>query len=217
MKFSQKIDVESPDIVFCRYFRYYSEEKCVENTSNIAEFIEKKDLTVFFSQLGTNYRAVWAKAFKKDLFKNIEFNSKIKIAEDFLVLIQTIQKASKLIFLDEALYYYVDSETSVMKNKNEKYFNNYINGLLACKQYFLENNMDKDLVSLCEYEIYMISASQYIYIKDKSNLLKYEKFNNKHNYVIYKRLGTGFKFKIKLILFRHKLFFCLNLIIQLKK
>lgn len=70
---------------------------------------------------------VWAKMYKKELFKDIQFNEKTKIAEDLEVLYRIIGK-SKTINVDtfENLYYYRIRENSATTEKYNKDWKNEI-------------------------------------------------------------------------------------------
>ena len=60
----------------------------------------------------------WAKLYKKELFRNIKFNSKIRIAEDMDVLYRVFYKSNKIIQIPERLYNWTSRGDSVTKGND---------------------------------------------------------------------------------------------------
>lgn len=206
--------IENTDISICDYYVAYSEEKYKELHSVSKARIINKDFGAYFDS-SASHRAIWGTLYKKDVIKDIYFREDLKIAEDFLFQIQSIKKAKNINYVDDCLYYYFMNENSVMGNKNnlENRYRNEIEGLLACKTEF-EN--DEHMVSICNFHIYTLSCLAFL---DglKGFINKYKVFNNKNNYENYLKNIQVKIGKIKAFLCRHKMFGLLKLLYKFKK
>ena len=60
----------------------------------------------------------WAKLYKKEVFSDIEFNAKIRIAEDMDVLYRVFYKSNKIIQIPERLYNWTSRGDSVTKGND---------------------------------------------------------------------------------------------------
>ena len=128
---------------------------------------------------------VWAKMYKKEIFKNIRFNEKTKIAEDLEIIYKLIDQCNKIsVDTSKYLYNYRKRKTSVT---NSKYNEAWENEIKICDQIinFIEKKYPniKDFAIKryirinvsCIYKI-LNNKQQHDKIKKlKANINKYEK------------------------------------------
>lgn len=60
---------------------------------------------------------VWGKLYKKEIIKDITFNEKMYIAEDFEFNLTVLKKSKKITYINKKLYNYNCLSTSIMNNK----------------------------------------------------------------------------------------------------
>lgn len=114
------------DIVTCDYYRCV-ENKLVEEVSTEFPFaVIHNDCQLFYDKSIIEFRAQvpWNKMFKANIIKknDIRFLSGIPLGEDNLFVIEYIAYAEIACFIEEKLYIYNDSDTSVCKTSETKSF-----------------------------------------------------------------------------------------------
>lgn len=87
---------------------------------------------------------IWAKAFRREflLDNNIMFNKNLPKAQDIIFSLYAIELASKIIYVDMALYHYRINDSSVCNKYNSRIFD-YISRVLNESQDFI-NRFEKD-------------------------------------------------------------------------
>ena len=155
--------------------KYKYEDKIYENK----ELIEK----TFNDQIST---VVWGKLYRTKTYKNIKFNEKLKINEDYEYTLKCFKVSNKVKTLDKYLYKYyknIRSITSNLKCSDIKN-NNYIKNLKELKlqnyenyNYFININELKNihLYSKCTDTDNRIKYLEKYINKDKLKLLLKEK------------------------------------------
>lgn len=63
----------------------------------------------------------WIKAFRKELSQNIYFDTDINLFEDEIFTCKILEKPIKLFYLNEAVYYYVRMEGSLVQRTHKEY------------------------------------------------------------------------------------------------
>lgn len=115
---------------------------------------------------------VWGKLYKSYLFSTIRFPEG-KIHEDEFVTYRAVYKANQIAVLSDQLYYYFQSDNSVMRNQNEKIRLDFLEAY-AERVSFFQNAQEDRLVILTKKEL-AINAMLY-YVKytciSKSGLKK---------------------------------------------
>lgn len=144
---------------------------------------------------------VWAKMYKKDLFKDIKFNKKIKIAEDLDVLYRVIDKCN-LINIDTSkkLYYYRIRENSATAVNYNKDWNNEIK---ICKDIisFIKNRypdiLDFAIKRYIRINVTCINNIMKNNLNKKEELIELQKNIKKYkkNYLINKNITIRNKLK----------------------
>jgi glycosyltransferase involved in cell wall biosynthesis len=180
------------DIVVAQHRRVFIEEKVryeykddypfdtIDPLSFMDIINERKDFTL------------WAKMFKKELFKGIIFHEGVPIGQDGLVLKQVILKSSTIKAVNTIVYNYLRREGSAMRKTSELVnklhflkgnFNNlpFYDGLMYERE---RDRLISDLVGLGDYYLRMNSIEKdlYMHIWDEyvyaNNILIEYKKNN---------------------------------------
>lgn len=116
------------DLSICGTKNILENEKVVKKSRKYKKNLDKED--GMKELLNEKYYTcvIWAKMYKKELFKNIRFNEKTKIAEDLEVLYKVLDKCKKIsINTFENLYYYRIRDDSATVNKYNSDWENEIN------------------------------------------------------------------------------------------
>lgn len=81
----------------------------------------------------------WGKLYRKELFNNLQFNKQTRIAEDLELLYKIFFKSSKIVYIPDKLYNWLDRTTSVTK---EQFNNKWMDEIRVCEEIisFSENN-----------------------------------------------------------------------------
>ncbi len=204
-------------VVASGYYKVYG-DKIIELRSDCArgecERVVNKDFSVFWGGK-ISHRSSCSVLYSRDTIKDIRFDSNLKIAEDFLFVIQAMKKATKISCVDDCLYYYFVNDCSVMNNKDIKVsrFTNEIAGLMECRKEFADN--DK-VFAISSFDIYMVACSAYL-AGFKGVYKEYKKLNTKANYKKYYNNCNTRNAKIKAYLFRHKLLWIYKLLYSIYK
>lgn len=74
---------------------------------------------------------IWCKLYKKDLIKDLSFNSNIKIGEDQLFLVDYLNRCKKICVVDSIWYNYRVFETSSLRKVDEQKTKQYIDFFYA--------------------------------------------------------------------------------------
>ena len=106
------------DISICnRYYLFEDGSKCLryKKRENVLEMDSKQAIYEL-----NNYRnfdmSAWAKMYNRKLFNKIRFPVG-KLSEDFFIMYLLFDKAKKIVYNSEPLYYYLQRKGSISKNK----------------------------------------------------------------------------------------------------
>ena len=134
------------------------------------------------------YGTVWRMLYSRNIATKVKFNKNIKIAEDLLYILETLQYSKRIVVFNEPLYNYVIyDESSMRKYKNDldktnELVHNEFERILA-KNNFFEKNLIR--YRLNKNVMYTTSISNYmkndkVDLKEKKRLIKelLVKFNN---------------------------------------
>lgn len=181
--------VDSDDIVNPNYISYLHEalnDNCSEisfcNSISFSETIPAKD--IFANQFCLinlksvfnieNSMCAWGKLFHKSLFQDAQYPVG-KIHEDEFIIYKLLHKANSITYCKVPLYFYRKNENSIMHNKNEKFFLDFLDALVDNFNYFY---------CLHEFEICNIYLLRLSYLNTdyynfcKTKKIKYNKKNN---------------------------------------
>lgn len=159
------------DIVQCNYCYLFEDD----HTENMERKINNKKIDsvdevkrAFIN--GLIYPSVATKLFKKEIVRNIRFNTALKVAEDRLFVFECCCKSSKVVLIDDVLYYYFQRENSAIHIFDIKQFEDdtYVSKI------FIENHlMDADIVKCLENRC----VNQCV--RCVSSILRTKKYENK--------------------------------------
>lgn len=185
------------DIAECKYLRVKVAQELIKynkaNNHNIMTNIEKlKDLYGRDDKKYVNTVIMCNKLFKKELFEGIYYPEG-RIIDDEFITYKLIYRSRKIVTIDSELYFYVQSEDSVMRNDfKEKRVIDTIDVYDEVYKFSKENSIQEimDLV-LVRYLNYCIELTQKTKksneIKDKARVINFisEKFNEKRSEFIH--------------------------------
>lgn len=185
------------DIAECKYLRVKVAQELIKynkaNNHNIMTNIEKlKDLYGRDDKKYVNTVIMCNKLFKKELFEGIYYPEG-RIIDDEFITYKLIYRSKKIVTIDSELYFYVQSEDSVMRNDfKEKRVIDTIDVYDEVYKFSKENSIQEimDLV-LVRYLNYCIELTQKTKksneIKDKARVINFisEKFNEKRSEFIH--------------------------------
>lgn len=114
------------DIVTCDYYRNAGNELMKDVSADFPFQVIENDCQFFYDKSIIEFRAQvpWNKIFKADIISenNVRFLSDIPLGEDSLFVIEYIEYAERACFIEEKLYVYTDSDTSVCKSSEKRSF-----------------------------------------------------------------------------------------------
>lgn len=112
------------DISVCRYKSVKEEEsEKYEQINNVEWVVLESDKDKFEYSLGPNtivcFTVAWNKLYKAEIFNDICYPYG-KIHEDEFTTYKTIERAKKIVYTDNELYYYVQRDGSIMNKAFDK-------------------------------------------------------------------------------------------------
>ena len=114
------------DIVTCDYYRNVGNELVKEISTGFPFMVIRNDCQLFYDKSIIEFRAQvpWNKMFKADIISGnkIRFLSDIPLGEDNLFVIEYVAYAERACFIEDKLYVYTDSDTSICKSSETKSF-----------------------------------------------------------------------------------------------
>ena len=152
----------------------------VEGTGKIKKTVKVTDLSNCTPEsLKTNFdfyyhlallNSPFAKLYKKDLIKDICFNTDVSMGEDFLFNLECYKKSKSIKFVPIAEYYYnISNENSATKKFKKEYFDCYLKCYIEGKFFkygevkFTDDALDK---FFCANSLYFLQTADCC-IKDK--------------------------------------------------
>ncbi len=173
---------------------------------------------------------VWNKAYKTEFIKKNElyFNEKVFHMEDLLFNLYAFQNAEKIVYVDEFLYHYMQNDSSLTHNFNEKFVENNEKVLLEIRS-FVEKLGSKEKLC-CAFNLKVAAILKYYIMKcyfNRSNKFSYrdakekickimekELYNNAMNNLYTKYLNLSQK--IIYFCIKHKYIFLLKLVTEVR-
>lgn len=112
----KKIEKEKSDIVVCNFASVRDNKIKEEFNVNKAMLDTAKNFMKNIAFEDTWQKAIWNKMFKKNAIEGIKFEVGMKIFEDYLFLMEILDKnVKKISYVDEVLYYYVRWDQSSLE------------------------------------------------------------------------------------------------------
>lgn len=192
------------DIAICGIMKHNENEKNNSvHKKDVCKILKSEDAIIEMLDERIYYANVWAKMYKLDVIKNLEFDINLKIGEDLKFNIQAFENANTISVNNGLLLYnYLIRDSSVTKEK----FNDKWQGEIDLCESIINREKQK------HPKIYPFAIKRYIrinyscilkairekdnisYLKLKSNILKYKKQG------IYKNFKLKEKIKLFLVL-----------------
>lgn len=104
---ARELNLSEADIVTCFYADVYNNGKRVVHQTFQESAMECNTFSESIYEIhGTRFMDTgpWAKLYKKDLFRNVDFREHITIGEDYTMLLQVLHNASKVRMLNQVFY-----------------------------------------------------------------------------------------------------------------
>lgn len=179
------------DIAECKYIRVKQNEKNIQNKKkdNIKLFTNIQKLEILYGEDVHEYVnsvIMCNKLFKKELFKKTYYPEN-RVIDDEFITYKLIYKSKKIVTTDRELYFYVQSEDSVMRNNfKEKRVIDTIDVYDEVYKFSVDNNIqeiqEEVLIRYLNYCIELVhktKLSEQIHEKDKVIRFIQEKFEEK--------------------------------------
>lgn len=226
-KLVYKINESNADIAICSYYEYYEEKdkKLREVDYNI------KDKTLLSSDevidMILNYKLegqLWNKLFRRSqlLYNKFSLESG-RYIEDIFPVFKMVVKSSNIIFVNEPLYYYRQRNTSTMKNKSKKLYEDYHYSMNLIIKYINKEKIDVDNNSLKVFRATVLSRFIAMYT-DYINYKVYKTFYNSNFVDLNIRYSDFLTLrnlsnidKIRIILWKTRLFYLIKKINKFKE
>lgn len=196
---------DNSEIAVCNYSLVYEEtEKNIFEKNDFDDnylLIDNKNKLIEYAMKNNydTFTVAWNKVYLRELFNDIRY-PKGKIHEDVFTTYKLLYKAQKISYTKDAMYYYLQRETSIMGQKfNEKRLHRLDALQEQLKFYQLKKEQGMWNITLFYYKlflIHMISEVQKNTELKKDMLDSYKKYYNEQ---IKKYLGnSGIEFKKKI-------------------
>ncbi len=223
-KMYEVINKNNADVAICNYYMVKNnKEKLIKNyiPNKVGSLNEDK------KQLFNSW-AVWNKMFSRKIIEdhNLLFSENV-IYEDFRFTLKVFLKSSKIAYVDEALYYYIYRENSIMNSQNLEKNKDILAGFTDILNYYQKESAyeeykeEIEFLAILHILIYalvrVIKASKGMDIA--SNILPYLNYLNT-NFPSYKQnkyLKTlSINHKLIYNLINKKQYFLLKLLIKVR-
>lgn len=172
LKFKEEIELNDADIICCGYYsvkknKITSVEVSCEKKLYDREAIRNEIFPILVqTETATYFRpSLWAKVFKKELFKvhyqNI--NDRITVGEDGLCVITCIYFSNSISIIKDCLYYYRETNISITRKRKPfaweypKLIANDLSNLLSMDEYDFESQINRKTV----HELFNVICTQF--------------------------------------------------------
>lgn len=176
-----KAEKSSSDIVMCGYYKYYEnkENKLLEFNYNVDEN------KIFSSQevidMMLNYKIegqLWNKLFRRENLIKYNFMFEPgRYIQDVFPVFKMVQSSEKIVFINKPLYYYRQRDTSTVKKKTKKLFEDYYHAMTSIIEYINENNIKVNNYSLNVFRTTVLSR----FIAMYTNYMSKDVYKNFYN------------------------------------
>jgi len=166
-KMYKRAKKEDLDIVICNYFLTYTDH--IEEVKN--NITDKEEKIILPSEYIMLTPSPWNKIIKKEYLINSNFSFPEGIIyEDFASIPLLGLNNPKVVYINEPLIYYVQSDTSTMRNKEYK---SKYEDIFKATEYLYNNMIDKNYNEELEY----LLTYHFLYLASL-NFYKYKKYKN---------------------------------------
>lgn len=177
------------DVIFFDYISIVNDNEIKVKYEDKSKYMKRGE---FLKELVLNTKIqshLWSKVIKRTLFSDIKFPVDLRELEDFAVIHYIIEKAEKIYYISDYLYYYLVRETGLVRSEIDFDFN--YKGYLLSKdryKYLIERNVN---VSRIGYMLYASCVCMNFYklkIFNEEQLIKFKtckkELNNNIKYIL---------------------------------
>lgn len=201
LKMYKKMTENSVDIVICGHNVFYEDfsGNYIKNIYNIDKNKIYSNTDILNMMLELKVKGyVWDKLFRKDMLleNNFKFEEG-RYVQDWFPVIKQVFFSKKIAFVNEALYYYRQRNSSTIYKKNKKLIDDYAHTVKEIDKFLNESIIEVNLKSKKVFyaeTYYTIMRHYYLYY---SKTLKYSEI-----YIIFNESDDikGFNFKLSYLL-----------------
>lgn len=180
-KLYQALKINNADIVICGMKKIFNDREDIVDIEIDEKCLDKAKFADLYFQLNSKYllMTVWNKLYKKDLIKNIKFDSLMIMGEDYEFNLEVYAKCTKIAFVKNCLYEYYQNMDSVTYKLKKKYSKAYELENSILYRNFTKKQMKLIGISDKKIEQYLVNRASMWFIKLIENLFLY---NNPYNY-----------------------------------
>ncbi len=206
----KQLKEENGDIVICGTKIDFENGKTKIKVNKQKEILDKKEALIKLNSFSSFDMSVCNKIYKREIILGIEFPINKK-SEDYFVMYQYFDKASKIVIIPEAKYHYYQRSNSISRGKNITF--DYIEGSKTQKEFFDKNYPEISFVGNTAYAFSYIATynrclkNSIELSKDKKKLFKkevkkYIKDIRKNQYISGKKKMQAIIFSNSLLLYK---------------
>lgn len=219
-KLVNRMNESNADIVMCSYYEYYEEKnrKLIERNYKIDD---KKALTSNeVVDMILNYQIegqLWNKLFRRDQLKDNNFYlENCRYIEDIYPVFRMIVNSNRIAFVNEPLYFYRQRNTSTMKSKSKKLFEDYHYAMNLIIEYIDKEKIDVNKNSLKVFKATVLSRFIAMYTDCVDHKVyktfyssKFADLNIKYlDFILLRNLSN--RDKVRIILWKIRLFYLIK-------
>lgn len=210
------------DIVISNYCLYYKENKVYKALSDMPKVITYSSFQVIDMMLKYKLQGqLWNKLFKYSLLKENNFTfEEGRYIQDIFPVFKVINKAKKITYIDDELYFYRQREDSTVHKGNKKLTEDYYHAMTSIIKCIEKNNIDVNKNSLKIFKSYVLSYFIYHYTNEdlRNNYRKFKKSKYRDINLHFREFlflrGLSYKDKLRIVLWKMGLF---NIIKRVKR
>ncbi len=213
------------DVVLCGYNRIIQSKKEIINNSGKVIINNSREYLINTLNPQTGYGFGPMKLYKKEIIKDITFDSSLKVAEDALFNAKIATNISKSCYLEKSLYNYRMNSNSAVKKYDKNYANKYLKSMKTNKKYLLEKyNADTEIYqNYCNFVAFHILLIAVNFCYNSNNKNQRETLKEVCNYPEFKECimksnynNMSITRKITLFTIKHKLYCFTGLICKIR-
>ncbi len=130
------------DCVLCGYNRVY-DKKIEQITKEKNIYLNKEEFLFSILNVQTGTGFTWAKLWKREAIKDVQFDEEVKIGEDALFCMKACKNINKVYILNKALYNYRFNASSAVRKYDQGYADKILKSMQIAKRY-IEKEYSKD-------------------------------------------------------------------------
>lgn len=191
------------DVIFFDYISIVNDKKIKVKYENKSKYIKQDE---FFKELVLNMKIqsqLWSKVIKKTLFTNIKFPVGFRALEDYAVIHYIIEKAEKIYYISDYLYYYLVRKNGLVHAETGFEFS--YKGYLLAKdryKYLIEKRIKVSKIGYILYASYVCTSFYRLKVFNEEQLTKFnickKELNKNIKYILISK-EAPFALKIKAI------------------